>query len=471
MTETSQFRKILGRREVLGIAFGAMIGWGWVVLSGEMINRAGTIGSILAFLLGSVMVALVGVIYGELTSALSRAGGELTFTFLGMGPAVSYFCGWTLVLAYFAVCSFEAVAIQTVTRYLLPALQYQYLYSIQGYDIYLTWVVVGAVAALAIGFVNYFGIKFSSFLQWSASLILLVIGLSFFLVGNITGDTANLAPHFKGWTGFFRVVMMTPFLFLGFDIIPQVSEEIKVPARQLGRLIMVSIIMATVWYVLVQWTVGISLTSEGLASDLPTAEAMKAAYRHPAAAYILVFGGLLGILTSWNAFFIGATRLIFAMGRAHMLPEIFSRLHPRYESPVAAIVLITVPSMFAPLFGRPALVWLADAGSFATVLAYLLVAAAFIAIRKKYPDLPRPYRVGYPRLVGGVGLTITILFALLYLPGSPGALIWPYEWLIFLIWSGIGVVLGLKMVLSMTDNKRQLQHEHILGKYAGMLHR
>ena len=330
---------------------------------------------------------------------------------------------------------------------------------------------VGAVAALAIGFVNYFGIKFSSFLQWSASLILLVIGLSFFLVGNITGDTANLAPHFKGWTGFFRVVMMTPFLFLGFDIIPQVSEEIKVPARQLGRLIMVSIIMATVWYVLVQWTVGISLTSEGLASDLPTAEAMKAAYRHPAAAYILVFGGLLGILTSWNAFFIGATRLIFAMGRAHMLPEIFSRLHPRYESPVAAIVLITVPSMFAPLFGRPALVWLADAGSFATVLAYLLVAAAFIAIRKKYPDLPRPYRVGYPRLVGGVGLTITILFALLYLPGSPGALIWPYEWLIFLIWSGIGVVLGLKMVLSMTDNKRQLQHEHILGKYAGMLHR
>ena len=85
MTETSQFRKILGRREVLGIAFGAMIGWGWVVLSGEMINRAGTIGSILAFLLGSVMVALVGVIYGELTSALSSRRGRADLHLPGYG--------------------------------------------------------------------------------------------------------------------------------------------------------------------------------------------------------------------------------------------------------------------------------------------------------------------------------------------------------------------------------------------------
>ncbi len=67
--------RILGRRDVLALAFGAMICWGWVVLSGEMTARAGTYGSALAFLFGAVMMFLVGLTYAELTSSLSRAGG------------------------------------------------------------------------------------------------------------------------------------------------------------------------------------------------------------------------------------------------------------------------------------------------------------------------------------------------------------------------------------------------------------
>ena len=73
----NELTKVLGRHDVLALAFGAMIGWGWVVLSGEMTARAGTIGSALAFVLGAVMVFLVGLTYAELTSSLSRAGGEL----------------------------------------------------------------------------------------------------------------------------------------------------------------------------------------------------------------------------------------------------------------------------------------------------------------------------------------------------------------------------------------------------------
>jgi amino acid transporter len=196
---------------------------------------------------------------------------------------------------------------------------------------------------------------------------------------------------------------------------------------------------------------------------------MAFVYGSPLAGQVLVFGGLLGILTSWNAFFIGATRLLFAMGRARMLPERFCRLHPRYGSPVLVIVLLTLATMVAPFFGRPALVWLVDAGSFATVAGYLLVAAAFLAMHVKYPELPRPYRVPSPRLIGRLALLSTIFFALLYLPGSPSALVWPYEWAIVLVWVVLGALLAVKMTRQLSSTGKDAQADYILGEYADLL--
>ena len=170
-----QFRKILGRRDVLAIAFGAMVGWSWVVLAGEMIVRAGTLGSILAFAAGAVMVWLVGLTYAELTAALSRAGGEISFTFVGLGPLGAFVCGWTLVLAYVAVCAFEAVALPTVVSYLVPGFEVVYLYTVAGWDVHLSWVLVGVGGALATGLVNYFGIRFAAFAQTVAAGGLLLV--------------------------------------------------------------------------------------------------------------------------------------------------------------------------------------------------------------------------------------------------------------------------------------------------------
>jgi amino acid transporter len=465
-----KLRKILSRRDVLALAFGAMIGWGWVVLAGEMIDRAGTLGSALAFIVGAVMVLLVGLTYAELTSALSRAGGELAFTYVGIGPLASYICGWTLVLAYLAVCAFESVALPTVVSYLFEGLSVGYLWTIAGSQVHLSWVAVGVAGAIAIGIVNYFGIRLAAFVQWTAAAILFLVGLSLFIPGILRGDIANLAPHFTTVGGFFGVVIMTPFLFLGFDVIPQIAEEIDIPFRSVGRLILVSILIALGWYVLVQLTVGLTLDRAALeGTELATADAMSVVYGSRWAGRILVFGGLMGIITSWNAFFIGASRLIFAMSRGGMLPRIFSRLHPRYESPVAAIVLITGLSLAAPFFGRRALVWLVDAGSLAAVLGYLLVAVAFLRIRRSYPQLARPYRAPLPGLVGILALVTTVCFVVLYLPGSPSALVWPYEWMVILVWILLGAVfaLGLRRRVSAIGRKRQA--ELVLGEYAETL--
>ncbi|MCH8961811.1 MAG: APC family permease, partial [Bacteroidetes bacterium] len=146
-------------RDVLAIAFGAMVGWSWVVLAGEMIVRAGALGSVLALVVGAVMVWLVGLTYAELTSALPRAGGEISFTFVGLGPTAAFICGWTLLLAYVAVCAFEAVALPTVASYLAPGFEVGHLYTVAGWDVQISWVAVGVAGAISIGIVNYLGIR------------------------------------------------------------------------------------------------------------------------------------------------------------------------------------------------------------------------------------------------------------------------------------------------------------------------
>lgn len=465
-----ELRRILGRREILALAFGAMVGWGWVVLAGEMIAQAGTVGSALAFVVGAVMVLFVGLTYAELTAALSRAGGELTFTFVGLGARAAFVCSWTLVLAYVAVCAFEAVALPTVLDYLVGDLGGKRLYRIAGWDVSWTWAAIGVAGSIAIGAVNYVGIRLATFVQTMATVTLLLVGVAFFVPGNARGDLGNLTPLFTDVGGFLSVVIMTPFFFIGFDVIPQIAEEINVPFKAIGRLIVVSILIALSWYALVQWTVGFTTPDDvRMAADLPTADAMSRVYGGDWAGRVLVVGGAMGIVTSWNAFFIGATRLLFAMGRGGMLPPVFARLHPRHESPVAAIVLVTVVTAVAPFFGRPALVWVADAGGLAAVVAYALVAVAFLRIRNRYPALERPYRLRSPRLVGGLAVVATAFFVLLYLPFSPSALVWPQEWAIIVAWAVLGVLMAVLVRARTGKMPAGEQARRILGPYVEKL--
>jgi amino acid transporter len=468
--EQGELRRLLGRREVLALSFGAMVGWGWVVLSREMIERAGTVGSALAFAAGAVVMLLVGLIYAELTSALSRAGGEISFTFVGIGSTASFVCGWALALAYLSVCAFEAVALPTVLSYLFEDFDVGHLYTIAGWDVHLSWIAVGVLGACTLGIINYLGIRMASVVQAAAAGLLLLIGLAFFIPGNIHGDLANLTPAFTGWQGFFGVVIMTPFLFVGFDVIPQVAEEIRIPFRSVGKLILLSIGFAMTWYMLVQWTVGMTLDAAALKQvELATADAMSAVYNSPWGGRILVFGGLLGIVTSWNAFVIGSSRLLFAMSRGGLLPKIFSHLHPKHGTPVAALTMITVLTALAPLLGRQALVWFVDAGGFAAVLGYILVTVSFLRIRKNHPDLPRPYRVPAPRIIGPLAFAATVLFICLYLPGSPSSLSWPYEWAVVIGWTVLGGLFYIACRRRVSEMGHDEQARLILGDYAHRL--
>jgi APA family basic amino acid/polyamine antiporter len=265
-----------------------------------------------------------------------------------------------------------------------------------------------------------------------------------FVSGTLSaGNPDNLLPLFSdGSRGVLAVLIMVPMMFIGFDVVPQAAEEIKLPYRAIGLIVVLSVCMALGWYLLMIFGVALTFPADKLADlSLATADAGARAWGGKWAGQLLVVGGLAGILSSWNAFMVAASRLLYAMARDGLLPAGFGELHPRYNTPHKAILIIGAFSMLAPLFGRQILVWCIDAGGFAVVIAYGIVAWSFLVLRRREPDMPRPFRVPRGRLVGGLALLLSCALLLVYLPGSPAALVWPYEWLILLGWSLLGLLM------------------------------
>jgi len=438
-----QFIRVIRRKEVLALSFGAMIGWGWVALTGNWIDGAGSVGAMLAFLFGGIVVVFVGFTYAELASAMPQAGGEHVYSHRALGATASFICTWAILLGYVSVVAFEAVALPTVTDYLVPGFSRGYLWTVAGWDVQFTWVMVGVVAAIAMTAINILGIRTAARLQVLATTLILLVGLLLLGGGIAGGDAAYMQPMLTGGAkGLLGVLIMVPFMFVGFDVIPQSAEEIDIPFSEIGKLLMVSIAMAVFWYIAMIWAVSIGLSdTERQASELPTADAAAALLGGSWGGKLLVVAGIGGILTSWNAFLIGASRAIYALARAGQLPASLGRLHPRYNTPHRAVLLIGVLSVVAPFFGRPALVWLVDAGGLGIVIAYAFVAWSFLVLRKREPEMERPYRVRSGPIVGWVALILSLAVATLYMPGSPAALVWPHEWMIVLAWVLLGAVM------------------------------
>ena len=419
-----------------------MIGWSWVLLSGSWVSKAGTLGAMTAFGLGGLAVVLIGLTYAELAAAMPKAGGEHVYSLRALGAGASFVCTWALIMAYITVPVFESVAIGVGLEYLFPGIKRVFLWRVAESDVYLSAVAIGAAAALIMTAINVLGIKMAAIVQTVVTFCFFVVGALFITGSLFTGEFSDAAPFWvDGAPGALGVLIMVPMMLVGFDVIPQSAEEIDLPPAAIGKLLVVSVIMAVAWYCLIILGVGLSLSPEQAAnSSMATADANAVVWGHPVAGKLLVVAGIGAILTSWNAFIIGGSRALYALARSGMIPRALGDLHPRYNTPHRAVILIGVLSMVSPLLGRKILVWLIDAGGFAVIIAYAMVAWSFLVLRRKEPGLERPFRVRHGQLVGYLALIMSIAIGMVYLPFSPASLVWPYEWIMVLAWALIGAV-------------------------------
>lgn len=451
MEQKSKFDKVMGAWDILVIAFGAMIGWGWVINSGDWITTAGFAGSMIAMLIGGLMVFFVGLTYAELTSAMPQCGGEHVFSYRAMGPTGSFVCTWMIILGYVATSAFEATALPTVITYLFPDFNQVYLYSIAGKDIYLTTIVLGVGVAILITVINIKGAKTAAILQTVLTAIIAIAGILLVVGSAINGDMGNITGQmWESGAGntlgsVFKVACMTPFLFIGFDVIPQAAEEINVPYKKIGKIMLLSIFLAVAWYLMIIFAVCYIMPQSEIAKEmmsqngLVSAKAIEIAFRSPLMGKVLIIGGLCGIITSWNSFLMGGSRALYSMGESLMIPKMFGKLG-KNKTPEAAIILCGIACVAAPFFGRGVLVWLVDAASFGCVIAYMFVSISFCILRKKRPEMERPYKVKAGKFVGVMAVLMAGFMTLLYIiPASfSAALVWQ-EWVVVGIWLALGV--------------------------------
>ncbi|MDG4729870.1 APC family permease [Bacillus pumilus] len=441
--QKQQMAKTMSQSDVLFLSIGAMLGWGWVVLSGDWILTAGFLGSVIAFVIGGILVIFIGLTYAELSSAIPETGGGLVFVQRAFGMKSAFVSAWGVLFGYVSVITFEAVALPTVIDYVIPTQHVGFLWNIGGWDVYFTWVLIGSGGALFLTALNYIGAKPAAIFQSVFTVAIILTG--FLLLGGATfnGNVANLEPMFQGGVGgLMAVLVMIPFLFVGFDVIPQVAAEINAPKRIIGRILIISIVSAVVFYLLIVFGVATGLSKGQLeASSLATADAMVQLLGHQAFGTVLVIGGVAGIVTSWNAFIIGASRILYAMAERGMISKWFAYIHPKYKTPTHAILFLGALAFFAPLLGRPALVWIVNAGGVGIIVGYLIVSIAFMRLRKAEPELERPYRIKYWRTTGVLAIGLSLLFLSFYFPGMPASLSWPAEWILLLGWALIGYIL------------------------------
>ncbi len=453
--KTSEFKKVFNAWDILVIAFGAMIGWGWVVSSGGWISSGGVLGAALGFTLGGVMIFFVGLVYAELTAAMPQCGGEHVFSYRAMGPMGSFVCTWAIILGYVGVACFEACAFPTILSYLWPGFLKGYLYTVAGFDIYASWLVVAIGVSLVIMLINIFGAKTAAIMQTVLTCIIGGAGILLIVASVFRGDVNNLSGQmFIGTDSgsvikhILSVAVITPFYLIGFDVIPQVAEEISIPLKKIGRMLILSVVLAVVFYGLVIIAVGLLLNPEEIAqaqatTGLVTADAMGRAFGTATMAKVIILGGMCGIVTSWNSFMIGGSRAMYSMAESYMIPKFFAKLHPVHKTPVNALILIGILTMLAPFAGRVMMVWICDAGNFGCCLAYCIVSISFLIIRKKEPDLARPYKVPCYRFVGGMAVLMSGFMVAMYcIPGSGGTLVLQ-EWIMVLGWTLIGAIFAV----------------------------
>ncbi len=443
-TQTNQsLYRTLSFRDVLILAFSTMIGWGWVSLTGIWVIQGGMLGASLAFILGAILCIFVGLAYCELTPMLPYAGGELVFSYRAMGYHASWFTGWMITFAYLGVAAWEGPALATAIDHLFSLPKAGYLFTIADFPVYISWLIVPTLVGLLLILINFRGIHVSAIFQAVVTVILALGGIIFAIISALKGDVRNAEPLFTSSKGVFTVLLAVPSMFVGFDVIPQAAEEMKVPLKKIPKAIIASICLAASWYIIMILSAAYSAPGDVLGGEgLSVVNAIGYATGGKIAGKIIVVTAIMGILTSWNGFIIGATRVLYSMGRASMLPKIFGTLHPKYRTPYFATVFVGAITIFTPLLGKNSLGWFVDASSFGTVVAYFMVSLSFIVLRKREPETPRPFKVKYGLQVGLLAVLVAVFFITLYLPVGSSSLN-VQEWIIVLVWALLGLALYL----------------------------
>jgi basic amino acid/polyamine antiporter, APA family len=419
--------RALGLWAAISIVIGTVIGSGVFLVPSTMLRAVGSVAMLFGVWVFAGLLSLFGALtYAELAAAMPEAGGEYVYLTAAYGPFWGFLYGWT----QFWVAKSGSIAT-------LAAGFYTYLtifYPVLGRNVaVLPWHIgpagslleihygqlVAIALILALCGVNYLGVRAGGGVQVFVTVLKVTLLATVILAGLLgRGSLSHFTGHISalaGMSGFFAAMVSALWAYDGWNNVSMVSSEIHHPQRNLPRALILGTLAVMAIYLLINVAYFYVLTpAEVAASHRVAADTMSRVGGRLAEAAV-TFAVLISIFAALNGSILSGSRVPYAMARDGLFFRTAAVVHPKFHSPGHSMVLLCLWSCIVVLSG-----WFDDLYNFVIFgswILYLMTTLSVIVLRRKQPNLPRPYRVaGYPFVP--VLFVVVALFLLLSTLGT-----------------------------------------------------
>ena len=419
-----KFARRLGLWGAVSIGMGAMLGGGIYVISGV---AAGIIGPllILAYLVTGIFTIFTAIDYAELACSIPKQGGGYTFVHETIGGFPAFYTGWFLFIGSIVACGLYALAVAHTLAVFVPS------------STEMTVGVIGIIIVAVTFLTNYISIKgvtnvlgFLNIIQTVVLFAFVAIGLFFIKPENI----ATIHPD-TGFITFMATVSFIYISFVGFELITTASEEIKEPARNIPRAIMLTLLVSTLIYMAVALIlVGVVPYTEIATSYIPISHVFGVMLGQGA-----FYFGLAGMAASnyaaLNATFLAAARIAYSMGRDRYFPQALERVSKKRKTPIPALILTLILVASFAAIGDVNLV--AHLSDFGYLVGLSIVNFSVISLRRKGLSVPGTFKSPFFPIVPIIGIVtcLALVPTLDLLALQLGAILSIIGVIVFLIYS------------------------------------
>jgi APA family basic amino acid/polyamine antiporter len=435
-TGRSELKRTIGLWSLSAIGIGGTIGTGIFFILSQAVPMAGP-AVIWSFVIAGIVAGLTAVCYAELAGAVPVAGSSYSYTYATLGELTALGVGACLLLEWGVAGAAVAVGwSEYVNQFLDNVFGVQLPEALsnapeQGGVFNLPAVVLVVMCALLL----IRGVSESATTNAVMVVIKIAVLVMFIGIGAQGWNSDNLdnfAPF--GFSGIMAATAVIFFTFVGLDSVASAAEEAKNPHRNLPLAIMIALGTVTLLYVLTA-LVGVAAQPfdqfEGQEAGLAQILQDVTGSSWPGTA--LAAGAIISIFSVTLVSLYGQTRILFAMSRDGMIPEIFHRVNPRTLTPIPNTIIVA--AVISLLAGLIPINFLAEMTSIGTLVAFIAVSIGVIVLRQRQPELPRSFKVPlYP-----VTPILSILGALFIIRNPWGGLR-PITILVFVIWVAVAFV-------------------------------
>jgi basic amino acid/polyamine antiporter, APA family len=362
------------------------------------------------------------------------AAGEAAYVAKFFPPSVSFGTGWMMFLSYFLTCPFEALAAGRISGYLFPFLNTIELYRIGGYPVYLPHMLLGLTLTVLLTWLNYRGIQASARLSKATTFTFLTLVVVFALAGASHGSPSNFRPLFSHapLLSILLVWQVVPWLVSGFESVGKVAEEAspEFADRDFSVAILLTIFSGLIFFLVVITAVSYVAPWQSLHANqqFPMAVAFERALHAHWIVVLIMSAALVALVQAFNANVVASSRLLFAMSRRNLLNPRMSRVHPRNQTPSAAVIVVGIATALTIFLGEALLVPILEVGAVSAAVAWMAACASYYKMKPQ----------GMRRAAAIFGLVITSAMILVKLiPWIPGHFTW-HEWVALAIWAALG---------------------------------